>query len=350
MIYNQFYRGLAVSKNDALIPERAGQSAMLTKMDNADVFSELGVLRCGNALAVETSPVNEPCVMVTDFDQNVWFFSTTTGKVWKRANNGVYTQPHTNTQGAHVNADYSMVHNVIVYVTQSKVGTYNFTTWTDNAYTLPYGQAGKHPIAEKARRVFIGDGNYLASYYKAPVNQGGAVTYQASAFDIYTAYKVDALIGEINNVHVIGKIGNGTSKCQLFTWDTRADSWDIDDIFYEKSAEFLRSDNVYYILAGSNIYYWSGSQVTLWRVMGTEIPTTKAQMTTIIKGKPYFFIGSDVYTIHRSDAGTPFAIVKEFTANGTINSIGTFQDKIIIHTTSCVEVESTTKATVLHET
>lgn len=342
MNYFNFADGIVKSK---YLSRETGRPVFV-RLDGCDVFTEPGTLQAKRKLQTESSIVTEPCFQCTDYDDNVFFFSTASGKVWKRTSGGVYSLVHTNANGAHYNASYSDVHNVVAYCTATKFGIYDFATWNDNVGTFKYG-TGTHPIIEKSRRIFIGDGNVTASYEKASLLSPtpGVATWQENAIDIYTAQQVASLADDFDTV-IIG--GRGKSKCQAYVWNTRAQSWTNDDAFYEKNMIYLRADNINYILAGTKVYYSDGNRVNIFNDYGITMPTTQ-QKTLLLNGKPYFASGKDVYTLHKESINRSVAVVKEYTAQNDIVSLGYFGDSIIISTTAGIEKEGTTLSPIVVE-
>lgn len=334
MIYSNFFKGIGRSKYE---------TGTFTKLDNCDVFDELGTLRCNTKIVKEASIVDEPCYQATDFNGNVWLFSKTSGKVWKRDTLGSYTLEHTNTNGAHKNAFFSVVIGILVYVSGDKVGAYDFTTWNDTIGTLDAGQ-GIAPICELNRRVFIGDKNYIASYDRFG-------TFQPQALDIYTRYTATSLTADRTFLLVGAQIQNATQQSHVFAWDTRAQSWTYDDFVWEKNINFwIPSDNIAYALAGDGIYYWNGAEMVLFRTFPEEVVTDSPQHVTAVAGRPYFVVGDSVYTIHKPAEGYDYGIVKEFTAPENILSIGNSQEKLIVTTENGIYVEGTLPETATIET
>jgi len=126
MIFNKFYNGEGFSKYD--------QSGF-DDSANVDVHSNIGSAQCQLALVLESATPTEPCVRAIDPSGNVYFFSTSSGKTWKRTTGGSYSLVNTNANGAHLGAHY--FNGYVYYATATKLGRFDLaSTWTDTFQTF----------------------------------------------------------------------------------------------------------------------------------------------------------------------------------------------------------------------
>ena len=64
-------------------------------LTNCDVHTDLGVLSNNLAFETESSTPNEGCISEILSNGDTFFFSTESGKIWKRTAAGVYSLVHT---------------------------------------------------------------------------------------------------------------------------------------------------------------------------------------------------------------------------------------------------------------
>jgi len=109
--YGEFYKGENTS--------RAEQSGF-TATSNLDIHSEIGYASPQLALVSESTTPNEACISVIVPDGTTYFFSKTTGKIWKRTTDGTYSLVAANINTAHRGARY--FNGKLYYWTASKLG------------------------------------------------------------------------------------------------------------------------------------------------------------------------------------------------------------------------------------
>ena len=317
MILGTFYNGEGRSKYD-------GYDSIV----NADVHSQIGTLQCQKALASESTTPNEACVEATDTSGNVYFFSTSSGKTWKRDTNGSYTLANTNANGSHRGARY--FNNKIYYWTSSKVGSFDLSsTWTDTAHTLSNSNGQGGEVVNDV--LFIADGRYIAS-----VTSGG--TFTANSLDLPLGYVATSLIGW-NARLLIGTVKGSIAHCKVFLWDTYSSSWTVDDDVFELGIQtFIRVDNFILAQCGTkgNLYIWGGNQMELFkqiRGVTTSVSVLSHARSNTYKGVALFGIGAKVYSIHHADRDLPYAIVNEYTlTTGSVYCMAVSGSDLLIST------------------
>lgn len=326
-----FYKGNAQSKYD-------GWDAS----SNLDVHSQLGTAQCQLSLVSESTTPNEACVQATAADGTVYFFSTSSGKTWKRTTGGSYSLVNTNTNGAHINAFYSPALNKIIYCTTTKVGhlVSATDTFADSFGTFTNG-ASYHPIEEVNQTVFIGDGKYAASI-------SSALAFTANALDIPAQYTMTAFINYQHYLAIGTIIGTNVNSCMLFLWDSYSPSWSFDDEIMEPGVcTFIKSDNLTYLLCGlvGNIYYLEGNSAVFYFQIRDVTTSVGMQIATVLKRKSLLAIGDDVYSIYRSRRGVNDAVVHEYTATASITSLGVTGSQLLAHRGTGVDKIDTNYAT-----
>lgn len=338
-IFGEFYKGETRSKYD---------QQGLDDTSNLDIHSELGSAQCQLALASESTTPNEACISAIVPSGDVYFFSTTTGKTWKRAvADATYSLVNTNTNTAHTGARY--FNGKLYYWTATKVGHYDLaSTWTDTWQTLSNSNGRGSAVLNLS--LFIADGNDVSA-----VDSAG--TWSQSALDLETnwiitdmvAVGTDLLIGTVNTT------SNGNSK--VFLWDTYSPSWSVEDDVPEAGVNFfLPSDNVVFAQCGSsgNFYYWTGARMEKFkkvRGLTTTNTATSHALATVLNGKPLFANSTKIYSLHREDKDMPIAVCQEYTTTtGTITSIIAAGTQLLVSNGSNIDKIGTSRATATLDT
>lgn len=331
--YNRFSAGNSRSSYD-----ESGFDAT----SNIDVHSQLGTAQAQLALAVDSATPNEACVQATASDGTVYFFSTSSGKTWKRTTGGTVTLVNTNANGAHVNAYFSPTLNKILYATTTKLGhlVSATDTFTDSFATFTNGSS-YHPMAEVNLTVFIGDGKYAAS-----VNS--ALTFLGNALDIPSQYSMTAIKNEKNWV-LIGTINSSNfAQCESYLWDSYSSSWSENDTVYEIGINcFIETDNITYAQCGTagKIHYWAGNKLPFFTQIRDVTTSHGHQKSCVLQGKPLLAIGSTIYSIYKKQGDTD-AIVLEYTSTtGTIASIGVYGTQLLVSNGTNINKIGTARAT-----
>ena len=314
---DEFYKGNGQSKY-------SGWEAT----QNLDVHSQFGTAQCQLALVSDSTTPNEACVQATVADGTVYFFSTTSGKTWKRTTGGTVTLVNTNTNGAHINAFYSSTLNKVLYATSTKLGhlVASTDTFTDSFATFTNGST-YHPMEEVNQTVFIGDGKYAASV-------SSALAFSANALDIPAQHSMTAFINYQHYLAIGTIVGTNVNSCMLYIWDTYSSSWTYDDEILEAGVcTFIKSDNLTYLLCGNigNIYYLSGNDATFFFQIRGVTTSVGMQISTVLKRKPMLAIGTGIYSIYRASRNVNDAVVHEYTGSATITSIGVTGSQLLAH-------------------
>jgi hypothetical protein len=336
MIFDKFYNGQGKSKYD---------QTGFDNLVNVDVHSEQGALKCQLALASESTTPNEPCISVEDTSGNTYFFSTSTGKTWKRDTNASYSLVNTNANGAHAGARY--FNGYIYYATSTKLGRFNLvSTWTDTFQTFTQTTSYR-PMEEINLSLFIGNGKYVASV-------DNAATFSDNVLDLPSNYSVTALVGVGTDLLIGTIIGTNVNFCKVFLWDTYSSSWTVEDEIPEIGVNcFIPSDNITFAQCGTSgqLYYWTGGSMQSFKKIRGVTTSVNSYASTRLAGKPLFATGTKVFSIHRSDKDFPYVVVQEYTATtGTIASIIGVGTQLLVSTGSNIDKIGANYATAMIDT
>ena len=341
-IYAEFYKGENKSKY-----EQSGFDAT----DNLDVHSEIGTAKAQLALASESSTPNENCISETLPNGDVFFASTESGKIWKRAaSNNAYSLVHTNTNGANKGIKY--FDGNLYYVAANKLGKQaeglasSESSWSsqDDSFGTLSTTPTYAPMFVLNLTLWIGAGAFVDE-----VDSSG--TFAAAALDLPAGYSVTTLNSSGSDL-AIGTIrGTGVSHSRIFIWDTYSPSWTVEDDVDEIGINaFIRADNVLFAQCGTSgeIYYWNGGSLQKFgRIRGVTTAATGAHYkTTAIDGKPLLGIGSDIYSIYREYNDLPNAFVHEYTVTtGSVQSLGYADGTLLVSNGTNIDALDTNRAT-----
>jgi len=322
-MYNEWFRGQNRSKN-----EQNGFDSLV----NCDVHTTLGEAKPQLALTTDSTTPNEACISVIVSNGDVFFFSTESGKIWKRTEAGVYSLVHTNAQGSNVGA--YLWQGYLYYATTAKLGrtseanASSEATWSsqDDAWATFSNSGTYKPMCEVGSALYIGDDYYVASV-------DSSHTFTADALDIPSTYTASVL-ADVNGDLGIGTIiGANVPYCKFFIWDRFSPSWNNEDRVSEIGINcIVRCDNLILAQCGTagQIYYWNGSQMLKFKKIRGVTTTVNSQNSTEYKGRPLFAVGTKIFSIHREDQDFPFAVVQEYTAASTVKSlIGKTNDLLV---------------------
>jgi hypothetical protein len=339
--FNQFFNGQGTSKHI--------QTAF-DSIVNGDVHSDIGSITSQVALVADTTSgvPTEDCMQCTSPAGTTYFFSFTSGKIWKRAVNGSYSSltDNANTTG-HRGCRY--YNGYIRYWTATKLGKFVVETEAsrnDSHGTFSNGQA--LGSCEENLTLYITDGKYIAS-----VNS--SETFSANALDLPAQYIGSCIIPDgFTNVLIGTFIGLNVQTCRAFLWDTYSDSFTLSDEIPESGVNsFINCDEIILAQCGNSgkIYQWTGQTMALWNNELRGESTIHGQLrSTVFKSKPLIAVGNSIYSIYRKNAEMPRVLVKEYTSSASITSIGFSGGTLIVSTDEGVDLSGTDKATATIDT
>lgn len=283
----------------------AGLKYSLSKMVGVDVHSKPGAIQASHKLTKESGSTVDAAVqvMVPSSDGNVYLFSKTSGKVWKRAgSDGTYSLMHTTTPAAGSAgclgaAEYN---GYIYWATQSRLHRItianlgNWTLATEDFATFTNTDAEYHPMVIANSVLYIGDGNLVA--------QVDGTTFTANALDVQTPKRISSLTKAINELVVGTYVADNVNKSSIYDWNTWSTSFTSEDEIEEVGIHaFLKADNFIIAYAGmsGNLYSYNLQELTkLKRIPGSYTSTATAivnpNAVANLQGLPLFGLSQEV--------------------------------------------------------
>lgn len=337
MILDKFYNGQSKSKYD--------QNGF-DNLVNCDIHSEPGAIKCQLALVLDSSTPNEACISAVAPTGDVYFFSTSSGKTWKRAqSDGTYSLVNTNANGAHSGCRY--FGGRIYYSAGTKLGHFNLaSTWTDSAHTFTQSSTYR-PMEELNLSLFIGNGKYVASV-------DNALTFSDNVLDLYPQCTVATLSPVGTDLLITTQEGTNVNSSRAFLWDTYSSSWTIEDVIPEAGGNCaLTTDNITFVQFGTAgwIYYWTGARMEKFKQIRGITTAWNPYLSTTLAGKSLFATGTKVFSVHRFDKDMPYVICQEYTATtGTIKSLINTGSQLIVSNGTNVNKIDTNYATAVIDT
>jgi hypothetical protein len=334
-IFGDFYTG--IGKSDL---HQNGFDSLV----GVDIHSEIGKAKSSLAMTKESgTTVTELCKSkaVLPNGDSFWF-SSTSGKTWKRTNAGVWSLVSTNANGACLGASY--FNGYLYYASAAKLGRIaegvasSEATWSshsDSWASFTNGDTSYHPMIEQNLSLFIGDGKYVAS-----VDSGG--NFSANALDLQSQHRVTCLKNQ-GTYLMIGTIAsNYINRSGVFLWDTYSSSWTSEGYVREPGIDaFIETDDFVGCIAGTvgNIYSltFDGANIyfQLYRSLrdnGSSVTTSINQdQTTNLNGLPLIANPRGIFSLGRKSTDFPIALNVEYvpsagqgiTAVGACVAIGT---------------------------
>jgi hypothetical protein len=312
------------------------------KLDNVDIHDEIGIVKPQLAMVSESTTPNEPCVSAIDNSGNVYFCSTTTGKIWKRTTAGAYSLVHTNTNTAHRGCRY--FNGYLWYWTATKLGHYDLvSTWTDSFATGTDFREG----IEANNQMLIANGRYIARV-------DASNTFSANELTLPAQYKATCLKNIRDDVLIGTYVSNDVAYCRVFLWDTVSPSWTLEDEVFEIGINcFMQIDNLILAQCGTQgrFYYWTGSQMSYFGKIDGITTALGEQKTVTFNNRPLFGNSNKIYSINREAPELPYAFSCENTlTSGTVYSMIVQGQTLLVSTGAGVEKRATTYATAIIET
>jgi len=333
--YNGFFDGIAQSRHI-----QKGFDSLV----NCEVHNDIGSVTPQVALATDaTSGVpTEPCVQCTAPSGTVYLFSTTTGKIWKRATAGTYSVVTANSNTAHRGCRY--YNGYICYWTATRLGIFTpDVEESRNDNKGAFSNSNGFGACEENLTLFINDGKYVASL-------NSAMTFAPNALDIPPQYTGTCIIPDgLTNILVGTIIGDNIHTCRAFLWDTYSDSYTLSDEIPEIGVNcFINCDEIILAQCGTTgkLYQWTGQSLSLWEnELRGQTTSTGWQMSTQLNSRPLIAAGNAVYSVYRKNGTMPRVLVQEYTATGQITSIGTSGSTLVVSVAGGVNKTGTAKAT-----
>lgn len=296
-----------------------------------NIHDESGILKLNQRLAKiddTASPVDAFIkAIVPCSDGNSYFFSSTSGKIWKRTTGGTWTleataAPAAGSAGISSAREYR---GYIYYAMQNRIGRWQLgTAWStrsDNWATFLNGDAEHHPMHIVNLVLYIGDRNVVA--------QIDEHVFSNNALDLDSPHRVTALGSLVTDLLIGTYISANVIESEVFRWNTWSDSFSVQDIIPEVGINaFLAADNRIIVSAGTkgNLYIYNGQQMEEYKqIKGTwGASSNKAIVHSNAKlnfhGLPLFGFSQQsgdgvslgVYSFGRTNANYPFVLSLEY--------------------------------------
>ena len=284
-LFPQGVKGLADSKFSGVL-------GSVAKMVGIDIHSTPGLIKIHQKLTKDSgSTVTELCrVRLAVSSGETFWFSYTSGKIWRRSSAGAWLLVHTTTPvaGAAGCLGAEEYDGYIYWATQSRLhriaigAIATAQNWTDNAAedwaTFTNTDSAFHPMIKQNLQLFIGDANYVAKVEDV----SGTHTFTADALDLKQPLRVKTMIDFDIDILIGTYVADSVNKTEIIRWDTEADSWSTSDPIEENGINaFIRDDNFVYAQAGQfgRIYFYDGELlVPFKRIPGDWSPTKTAEV------------------------------------------------------------------------
>lgn len=314
MLYNNFHKGEYKSE---FIQD--GFASLI----NCDIHTKLGTLQSQFALYLDSATPNENCIMVSVPSGIIFAVSKASGKIWQRAVNGTWTQPHTNANGAHVGAGY--FNNRLWFFTSTKLGYFNLdATWADTHGTFTNTNTTRPFVEGGVNRAFayIGDGAQIARVDKDN-------TFSANVLEIPLGESITD-IEEWGDDLVLTAIG---ARTKIYRWNQYGDTYYKPDIVAYKDIDMLiqsQNSNIIFALCRTKddyaeFMYYTGSELAeVAERQITDTTATNSFLKTEFNGRVHFAVGTKIYTMRNQ------GLVCEYTATSAVQGMCTDGDTLFI--------------------
>ena len=331
IIYGTFSNGQGISKYD--------QSRF--QLLNADITTEVGTARCSLALKTETSSsvITEPCFQCVTKSGSVYFFSKTSGKIWKRDSSGNYSSITSNSYGASYGCKF--FDNWVYYFSQTKIGRFHTdgeANRADNYGSFIHGDDSYHPAEIINMQLFIGGGDNLLA-----VNTNGVVSVKLV---LQAHMRITNLKAYGYDLLIFTMAGNQTQEGEVYRYDTASTTFSSEDSISSKGTCMVLgsddSDRVFSIVSnnlpnGTNtadIYEYNGTRLQFYSRITGVAPVVNWQNVTNYSRQALFAIGGDIYSLIAPENGMEMALTKAYVCSqgtgATIHSIEGLQGQILV--------------------
>jgi hypothetical protein len=257
-----------------------GESNSVYKSVCLDLHTLPGVIQANYELKRDDGElIDELCKsIVVSSNGHVYFFSSESGKIWRKSSSDVYSLHYTVSASSGESKILGAMEyeGYIYWATEELLFRVDVdsTDWaTDVAewQTFDVGNSSYHPMAVARSRLWIGDG-YKVANVSAPLG-GGSPVFTSNALDLPSDQIVKAL-GSIDIQLAIGTyVDDNVNKTTIYRWDTWSPSWNMDDTIEEVGINaFIPVDNYFFVQAGKvgSIYSYDYNMLYLTkRVPGT---------------------------------------------------------------------------------
>lgn len=304
-----------------------GENNSVAKSVCLDLHSNPGVIQANYKMSLDGgTTVDELCKsIVVSSNGYIYFFSSESGKVWRKSSAGVYALYYTTAPSSGEAKILGAIEyeGYIYWATEKFLFRVSATasSWTGNVeewkeFTIT--NKSFHPMAVVRSKLWIGDGHYISNV--APPLGGGAVVFTDKALDL-PAEQVVKSLGGIDIQLAIGTyVNNDVNKTTLYRWDTWSPSWNMDDTIEEVGINaFIPVDNYFFVQAGlvGNIYSYDNNMLYLVkRIPGTY---TALRSSRVLPNAVAFYRGLPIFGVSRDEAVNISGATPGVYSLGTVN-------------------------------
>jgi hypothetical protein len=273
-----------------------------------DLHSQPGVIQANYKMTKDSgTTVNEFCkAIVVSSNNHVYFFSSESGKVWRKSSAGVYSLYYTTSpsSGEAKILGATEYEGYIYWATEKFVFRVPITSapWTGDVEEWAEFENGNlyyHPMRVVRNKLWVGDGHYISQI--APPLGGGEHIFTEKALDLPEEQTVKSLDGIDIQLAIGTYVDNNVNKTTLYRWNTWSPSWNMDDTIEEVGINaFIPVDNYFFVQAGDvgNIYAYDQNMLYLIkRIPGTYISNRASRVypnaVAFYQGLPLFGVSRD---------------------------------------------------------
>ena len=292
-----------------------------------DLHSIPGVIQANYRLKKDSgSVITEFCKnIVVSSNGNVYFFSSKSGKIWRKPSAGVYSLHYTTVASSGESKILGAIEyeGYIYWATekflfQVPVNSSDWGAEVVEWQQFDIGNKENHPMWIARNKMWIGD-TYQIANVASPLG-GGAPVFTSKALDLPLDQTVKAL-GSIDIQLAIGTyVDNYVNKTSIFRWDTWSPSWNMEDTIEEVGINaFIPVDNYFFVQAGKNgsIYSYDYNMLYLTKRVPGNYDAERA--SRVSPNAVAFFKGLPMFGMSRDESATQSGAMPGIYSLGTVN-------------------------------
>jgi len=249
-------------KGGMTLNEKMGRQDQFHIGKNLDFSSKPGYLSVGLDLGYVTfidsanAPTEFPWIVSAGKDGNI-YFGGDDGAIYNASGNSL----HSDTVGIKGMAEYK---DYLYWARDTTLGRYDFSgTWTDGWQT-GLTDADYHPMKVMGGKLYIGHGQYLASY--------DGTTFTSTALDLADNWQIRCLDNFGYLYLAIGAsyyTSSGTPvKSKIFLWNRESSSWNDEIIIPEAEINAM-------VYTAGYLWIWAGRSCNIYVVPEGSRQATK---------------------------------------------------------------------------
>jgi hypothetical protein len=211
--------------------------------------------------------VTELCKFaVSATDENSYWFSNESGKIWRRTSAGIWSLLMTNTNGACVGA--CEFNDYLYYATTTKLGRYGPLSGSPSASHSwqDLNSAAYHPMCVQLLNLVVGNDTTLATVDDAGTFTSNGTSSSITFLSLPPAHSIRCLVPFNGKVLVGTYTLDSSSRAFLLNWDITKQSFDNDspELPHNIIQAIIPGKESAYVIAGSEgvIYSFNGTTPT----------------------------------------------------------------------------------------